>query len=54
MARLILVIAIFLVVGWYVWQGSQNPDHYSDNYSAKKTIEMINNLEPTAAGREDQ
>ena len=50
MIRLLFVIAIILVVGWYVWKGSQDADHYSDNYSSKKTIEMINNLEPTAAG----
>ena len=54
MARLILFLAIIIVAGWYIWKGSMNVDGDSNLYSADKTIEMINNLKPTAAGREGQ
>ena len=54
MARLIFIIAVLLLAGWYVWKGYKHTDDDSNFYNASKTIEMINRLESPAAGRDDQ
>ena len=52
MSRIILVIAISLIGGWYVLQFfSSDNDHLSYATQHETTIEMINDLEPTAAGK---
>ena len=51
MARLVLVIALFIFGGWLCLSlSSYIGDYQDDSREYYSTIKMLNNLEPPAAG----
>jgi len=52
MARLLLILALMIVGGLFIYKLSDHLEYVAESYDADNVMEMIENLEAPAAGGE--